>query len=138
MKMNFNNEYMILEPWMIYQSKTYVNNITMGSYIYCCLYYFYYGKVFNGITNFRPLFDIEYDVYFYMLDKEYDIVNSTEDAIRLRKRLNEPNLFRYSLINKIRDIYNRLPIMPLTLNIKDIPDCIKEFAVKYEKELYWW
>lgn len=118
-------------------NELYTDNILMRSYIYCCLYYFYYGKAFNGITSFSPQLNLQYDIMFYVLDKIYNVANPSADAIRLDKKLHS-FIFcngNNSIVYYVRESHKNK--INLNLDIRDMPECIRDFAIKYEKELYW-
>lgn len=121
-----------------YKSDQHINmtdNINITSYIFCCFYYFYFGKEFNNIKSVIIKYDRKYDNIYYELNKMYKIESAkSEDNIFYRNFVyaDIDFLLLYREIRRIHIIMNNKII-----NIKDMPEVIKRSALQYEKELYW-
>lgn len=111
---------------------TCVQDTTSFFFVYCCLHYFYLGKLYNNIKYFD-----KFNSYFKLPPDKCDLSSENVDSIHLYGLYTKLYYGKYEMMRNFLsdDIVNQLPdklYTPL-----DMIDCIKSFAIKHENILYW-
>lgn len=107
-------------------------NVSTFFFMYCCLHYFYFGRLFKGIESLKMV-----GRNTFVLPTNVNLECSDKDSTILFYRFNCPR--RCQMYDDTIDLiclWNS-KLIRKTYTKNDMINLIKDFAIKYEKELYW-